>query len=131
MLPLPRICKRSFDLGRWFYVTVLGGNQMKYLPSDGQNLRMWKFLKASRENERRFIEQNALLQKTIDDLTAAKKEAETAKKTQEEMQSLLNQAQQAANVLEFSEEETRLNLSMLSWVQLAGKLVKINNPPLK
>jgi type I restriction enzyme R subunit len=105
------LVKEAFDLGRWFYVTVLGG-QPDEIPAfrrpEFEDVEVLK--KRSRENERRFIEQNALLQKTIDDLTAAKKEAETAKKTQEEMQSLLNQAQQAANVLEFSEEETRLKL---------------------
>ncbi|MDB3957657.1 DEAD/DEAH box helicase family protein [Opitutales bacterium] len=101
----------AFDLGRWFYITVLGGQQDE-IPSfiRPQTEDVEELKRKSREAERKLIEKNAQLQKTLDQLESTRKEAETAKKTQVEMEALLNQAQQVADVLEFSEEETRLKL---------------------
>lgn len=48
--------------------------------------------------------------KLLADLEKARAEAETAKKSESEKTTILAQAQQAANALEFSEEETRLKL---------------------
>jgi type I restriction enzyme R subunit len=54
--------------------------------------------------------QEAQMAQILADLETARRQAKSAEKTASELQCLLNQAQQAANILEFSEEETRYRL---------------------
>ena len=58
----------------------------------------------------KLADQEALMQKLLDDLEEARSQAEAQQKTKEETRALLNEAQQAANALDFSEEETRFKL---------------------
>lgn len=58
----------------------------------------------------KIAEQEALMAKLLADLEEARSQAEAAKKSEPEKATILSQAQQAANALEFSEEETRFKL---------------------
>ena len=58
----------------------------------------------------KLAEQEALMAKLLADLEEARAQAEAAQKSAAEKATILSQAQQAANALDFSEEETRFKL---------------------
>src|SRR5690606_987019 len=59
---------------------------------------------------RQLAEQEARMAQILKDLEDARAKAEAAEKSKEELQLILNQTQQAANVLQFDEATTRRRL---------------------
>jgi hypothetical protein len=116
-LPVQKVLgliKEAYDLGCWLHLSVDGGRK--------QDLPPWRAFTAEavdvtsplkRENRavlQRLAEQEALMAKVLADLEEARAQAEATKKSKEEKEILLKQAQQTANALDFSEEETRFKL---------------------
>lgn len=110
---VPDFLKEAHDLGRWLILTVVG--------RPATEIPAWQALPRHAKSEdglqqktkaalAKLAEQEALMAKLLDDLEAARAQAESAKKSETEIAAILKQAQQAANALDFSEEETRFKL---------------------
>lgn len=111
---VPAYLQEAYDLGRWLMISLLG-RPAAVLPR-------WQLLPKvpaetaetlQRKNKaalEKIAQQEALMAQLLSDLEKARAQAEGAKKSEEELAQILKQAQQAASVLEFSEEETRLKL---------------------
>ena len=123
------IVKDAHDLAKWFALS-LGLIARSEIPA-WQDLPTAEPTKSALQREKKaalqkLAEQEALMAKLLADLEEARAKAEVAEKSQAEKAQILNQAQQAASALDFSEEETRLQLidEMLlvaSWNVGAGK----------
>lgn len=117
--PLPpgkivELVREAYDLGKWVHLALDGG-RLELVPA-------WQLITPSsvddsaalkKENRavlQKLAEQEALMAKLLADLDAARSQAEAAKKSEDEIKFILKQAQQAASVLEFSEEETRFKI---------------------
>ena len=107
------IVKEAHDLALWFALSIglLGRSD---LPS-WQGLPSPDITKGSLQREKKaalqkIAEQEVLMAKLLADLEQARALAEAARKTEPEKAAILVHAQQAANALDFSEEETRLKL---------------------
>lgn len=106
--------REAHDLGKWLHISIDQG-QLASVPS-------WKAItvanvdpaatlkKENRAALKKLEEQEALMAKLLTDLDTARSQAEAAHKSEEEIKLILKQAQQAASVLDFSEEETRFKL---------------------
>jgi type I restriction enzyme, R subunit len=105
--------KEAHDLGRWLVLTV-GSRPASQIPR-------WQPIPRQSETEEglqqktkaalaKLAEQEALMAKLLEDLETARAQAESAKKSETEIAEILKHAQQAANALDFSEEETRFKL---------------------
>ena len=111
---VPDYLQQAHDLARWLVISLLGKpssslpnwQPLPRLPADSaESLR--------RKNKavlEKIARQEALMAQLLSDLEQARAQAEGAKKSEEELSQILKQAQQAASVLEFSEEETRFKL---------------------
>jgi type I restriction enzyme R subunit len=106
--------KEAHDLGRWLILSTEGiaANQLPSWQAIVQESGATEtsLLRQNKAALQKIAEQESLMAKLLADLETARLTAETAQKTQEEKAVLLKQAQQAANALDFSEEETRRKL---------------------
>ena len=108
------ILKEAFDLAQWFALST-GLVRRDELPSWQEPLALTGDSKSQLQREKKaalqkLAEQEALMAKLLADLEEAQSQAEAAHTTAAEKAVLLNQAQQAASALDFSEEETRFKL---------------------
>ncbi|MCF6312261.1 MAG: DEAD/DEAH box helicase family protein [Verrucomicrobiales bacterium] len=104
----------AFNLARWFYISVDGG-QKGDIPDFVKTPQADRDSKAAIKRDKKaalqkIAEQEALMAKLLEDLDKVRAQAEAAEKSEDERKTLLKQAQQAANALDFSEEETRFKL---------------------
>lgn len=105
--------QEAHELASWFALSIgLMGRceipQWRGLPEgEPTKAALQKEKKAALQ---KLQEQEALMKKLLQDLEEARAQAEAAKKSDTEKAAILVNAQQAANVLEFSEEETRHKL---------------------
>ncbi len=107
------ILKDAFDLALWLglYTGLLGSEDRP----TWHGLPAGEASKSSLKREKKaalqkLAEQETLMAKLLADLEEARAQIETTQKSGEEQAAILSQAQQAANALDFSEEETRLQL---------------------
>jgi type I restriction enzyme, R subunit len=108
------ILKEAFDLAQWLVLST-GLLRRDQLPSWQEPLALSGDSKSQIQREKRaalqkLAEQEALMAKLLADLEEARSQAEAAHTTATEKAALLNQAQQAASALDFSEQETRFKL---------------------
>lgn len=105
--------KEAHELAGWFALSIglMGRSEIpewKGLPAaESSKTALQKEKKAALQ---KIAEQEALMAKLLIDLEEARAQAEAAKKSASEKAAILVKAQQAANALDFSEEETRLKL---------------------
>ena len=107
------IVQNAHDLAKWFALST-GLLARSDIP-DWQGLPTADTSKAELKREKKaalqkLAEQEALMAQLLVDLEEARAQAEAAQKSESEKAAILSQAQQAANALDFSEEETRLKL---------------------
>jgi type I restriction enzyme, R subunit len=105
--------KVAHDLACWFALS-LGLLGRAEIPA-WQGLPPVESTKSALQREKKaalqkLAEQEALMAKLLADLEEARAQAEARKKSAAEKEAILVQAQQAANALDFSEEETRFKL---------------------
>lgn len=122
------LLQEAYDLACWFFLSFCGGARNDcpefVTPKPGEDAEADSQKAAI---SRQLAEQEARMAKILRDLEEARSQAEAAKKSKEELQLILNQTQQAANVLQFDEATTRRRLidTMLiaaGWnVDLQGK----------
>ncbi len=110
------LLRETHNLGRWFCLTfardqiqpvadyVEPTSESVGAPTKGQLQREKKAVL------QKLAAQEAQMQRLLDDLAAARKDAHAAKATAEELQARLQAAQKYASVLDFNETETRRRL---------------------
>jgi type I restriction enzyme R subunit len=111
------LLQEAHKLGRWYYLTSTGkqvqdvpeykaptAETVGGAPSKGQLQREKKAVL------QKLAAQEAQMQKLLDDLAAARKEAHAAKVTAEELQARVQAAQRYASALDFTEAQTRRRL---------------------
>ena len=108
------ILKEAFDLAQWFALST-GLLRRDELPSWQEPLALTGDSKSQLQREKKaalqkLAEQETLMARLLADLEEARSQAEAAHTTTAEKAVLLNQAQQAASALDFSEQETRFKL---------------------
>ncbi len=108
------LVRESHNLARWFAIAVDGG-KLEAIPKFSKPTSTSEESKANLKREKKAVlqklaEQEALMAKLLADLEKARAQAEATEKSEEEKKTVLKQAQQVANALDFSEEETRLKL---------------------
>lgn len=107
------ILKNAHELGQWFALStgLLSRANIPHwegLPTvDSSKAELKREKKAALQ---KIAEQEAQMSKLLADLEEARAKAEAAEKSSDQKAVILKQAQQAASALEFSEEETRLQL---------------------
>jgi len=106
--------EEAHKLARWFAISI-DGQKLDEIPKFAVPTQVAEETKAALEREKKaalqkLAEQEALMANLLQDLEKARAQAEAAEKSEEEKKTALTHAQQAANALEFSEEETRLQL---------------------
>lgn len=106
--------REAHDLARWFHLSIDAG-RLEDIPAWQQLTPelVDSPLALKRQNKsvlRKLLEQEALMAKLLEDLEVARAQARSTSRSEEETKLILKQAQQAASVLEFSEEETRKKL---------------------
>jgi type I restriction enzyme, R subunit len=110
---VPRIAilalRTAFDLGKWFNISVYAdnsANEQKFkeptLPDSKSKLQREK-----KSVLQKLAAQEAQMQMLLDELEETRSKAAAAEKSQEEIQEILSQTNQAANVLQFDEAATR------------------------
>lgn len=105
--------REAFDLGKWFMLTVhqkadVAGLEFEEPIADAEST-----VPSERRSQRALQElatQEAQMQEVLAELEAVRLRAESAEKTLEEQQSILTEANRAANVLQFDEVTTRRRL---------------------
>lgn len=107
------ILKGSHDLAQWLALST-GLLEHADIPA-WRGVPETESSKSSLQREKKaalkkVAEQEALMTKLLSDLEEARSKAEAAEKSAAEKSVILKQAQQAAHTLDFSEEETRLQL---------------------
>ena len=111
---IPEFLKEAHDLGRWLMLSVAGrpaAETPEWRPIPEEPTDTTEALqRKTKAALAKIAEQEALMAKLLGDLEAARAQAESAKKSETELATILKQAQQAANALDFSEEATRLKL---------------------
>jgi len=110
------LLKEAHRLGQWLYLTLTGQTDTS-LPAYEEPTPELVTGKSKAELKRekvailqRLASQEAQMQKVLDDLALARQEATCAMASAEELQTRLQAAQHVVNVLDFNEEETRLQL---------------------
>lgn len=108
------LVREAHSLARWFAISI-HSEKLEEIPKFITPTQESEESKAALKREKKaalqkLAEQEALMVKLLADLEKARAQAEATEKSDEEKQSLLKRAQQAANALDFSEEETRLKL---------------------
>jgi type I restriction enzyme R subunit len=111
---VPEYVKEAFDLGRWHVLATSGVATIQLLtwkPISRESADpAFELKKQNKAALKKIAEQEALMSKLLQDLEVARSKAESIGKSEDEKLQLLKHAQQAANTLEFSEEETRYKL---------------------
>ncbi len=108
------LIREAHSLASWFAISI-DGAKLEEIPAFVVPTQTDEDSKAALKHKtkaalRKIAEQEALMAKLLQDLEKARAQADTAEKSEEEKQTLLRQAQQAANALDFSEGETRYKL---------------------
>ncbi len=111
---VPEFIREAHDLARWLVLSLKGVPAAKLapwqplpaIPTDAAD----SLQRRTKAALAKLAEQEALMAKLLADLEQARAQADAAKKSESELHLALKQAQQAANALDFSEEETRLKL---------------------
>ena len=109
----PEFLKEAHDLGRWLILTTIGrpaASVPEWQPIPRQAETDKELQRKTKAALAKIAEQEALMAKLLSDLETARAQAENASKSEAELALILKQAQQAANALDFSEEETRFKL---------------------
>ncbi len=103
------LLKETFSLAQWYSLTFLGG-QMSATGTFSEILQP-ESVEAGRKEynrlQKQLSEREDELISLFEQLEEARAEAETAAKTSKELEQLMAQGQQTADVLDFNEEETR------------------------
>jgi type I restriction enzyme R subunit len=117
--PLPpgkiiELVREAHDLGKWLHLSLDSGrldmvSPWKTITLDTVDAAV-SLKKENRAALQKLAEQEALMAKLLADLETARSQAEAAQKSEDEIKLILKQAQQAASVLDFSEEATRFKL---------------------
>lgn len=111
---IPEYVKEAFDLARWHVLATKGAPAIQSLvwkPISRETADpAFELKKQNKAALTKIAEQEALMSRLLQDLEEARAKAESAGKSEAEKVDLLKQAQQAANALDFSEEETRYKL---------------------
>ncbi|MBK1829613.1 DEAD/DEAH box helicase family protein [Verrucomicrobiaceae bacterium R5-34] len=106
--------KEANGLARWLLVStgqVTVGTLPKWQEIPASSIESKAELKREKKAAlQKLADQEVLMQKLLTDLEEARSQAEAEQKTEAETQAILNEAQQAANALDFSEETTRFKL---------------------
>lgn len=103
------ILKESFDLAKWFSLTIYSDESVRDLlfqepiPTDTKGA-LKREKKAALQ---KLAAQESQMQKLLDELEYARQRATAAEKSSEEQRTILAQANQAANALHFDEDTTR------------------------
>ena len=105
------LLREAYDLACWFFLSFCGGTQ-NACPAF---VAPTPVAKAEAESQkaaisRQLAEQEARMSEILEDLEAARAKAQAAEKSKDELQLILRQAQQVANVLQFDEATTRRRL---------------------
>lgn len=111
---VPEFLKEAHDLSRWLMLSVVGrpsSSLPPWKPLIRDKIDETEGLRTSNKSAlEKIAQQEALLAKLLTDLEEARSQAEGASKSDADLSVILKHAQQAASVLDFSEEETRLKL---------------------
>ncbi len=105
------ILRESFDLARWFALTLHAQANVEQIqfqePSQAEPDSKGRIKREKREALQKLAAQEAQMQKLLEELEQARAQAVAAEKTAEQQQQILAQTNQAVNVLQFNEAETR------------------------
>lgn len=107
------LLKETHRLGQWLFLTFTGkaqGSIPIYQEPTPEQVSGKSKAELKREKAavlQRLASQEAQMQKLLDDLTTARREATAAKATEEQLRARLQAAQTSVSVLDFNEEETR------------------------
>ena len=122
------LLQEAYDLACWFFLSFCGGSKNACPLFTEPKPITEEEVEAKRVDvSRQLAEQEARMAQILKDLEDARAKAQAAEKSQTELQLILDQTQQAANVLQFDEATTRRRLidTMLiaaGWnVDLQGK----------
>ena len=127
------LLKEAHRLGKWLHLTFTANTDVSSIPVYRDPTPELVSGKSKSELKRekaailqRLAGQEAQMQKLLDDLAAARQEAARAMASAEELQTRMQAAQHAVNVLDFNEEETRLllidtQLAAAEWNVGSGK----------
>lgn len=108
------LIKEAHSLTQWFFISFCDGSKdacppFSDLPQETEATK-GRLKREKRAALEKLVAQEAQMAHLLADLEATRRKAKAAEKTSVELQALLNQAQHTANVLDFSEEETRYQL---------------------
>lgn len=120
------LLQETFDLGCWFFLSFCGGSRND-CPAFVQPKPPAEVEVESQKAavSRQLAEQEARMAQVLKDLEDARAKAQAAEKSREELQLILDQTQQAANVLQFDEAATRRRL-IDTMLVAAGWNVSVN-----
>jgi type I restriction enzyme, R subunit len=108
------LIREAHSLAQWFFISFAGGTRDEckafQQPPQADEDTKGQLKRDKRAALERLAAQEAQMAQLLADLESTRRKAEAAEKTADELQAILDQAQQAANILEFSEEKTRKTL---------------------
>lgn len=110
------LLQEAHKLGRWLYLTSTGNKVESVAPYVASTLESvggpskGRLQREKKAVLQRLAAQEAQMQKILDDLATARKEAHAARATADELEIRLRAAQQYATVLDFNETQTRRRL---------------------
>ena len=108
------LAEEAHSLAQWFFISVCGGAKadcpdfIKLTPEQVDESTQLKKEKSA--YVRQLADQEARMSQLLEELEQARAKAKREEKSAEELKAILKRTQQAANVLEFDEETTRLQL---------------------
>lgn len=110
------LLEEAHKLGQWLYLTFTGADvgtipcYQKPSQDSFSDVSKSQLKREKKEVLQKLAAQEAQMQKLLDDLAAARKEATIAKASAEETNKQLQAAKKAVSVLDFNEEQTRRRL---------------------
>lgn len=111
---VPEYLRQAHDLSRWLMLSLLGrpaADLPEWTPLPKVDEETQESLRRkNKAAQEKIAQQEALMAQLLADLEKARSQAEGEKKSEAERSQILKHAQQAASVLDFSEEETRFKL---------------------
>jgi type I restriction enzyme, R subunit len=104
-----QILRETFDLGKWFSLTVYANEAVHSLAFEepAPESSKGELKRQKKATLQKLAAQEAQMQKLLEELEAARKKAAAAEKTAEQQKAILAQANQAAHALQFDEEATK------------------------
>lgn len=106
-----RAIRESFDLGKWFCLTLYADENIKDLkfqePAKGETVSKGQLKREKKVALQRIAIQEEQMRHLLDELEETRAKAAAAEKTAAEQKDILAQANQSANVLQFDEATTR------------------------